>query len=164
MVDITILKELLNVLYVPGIFLIMETKIILWTSSVTFHVESLSNKETGYSILKGYDVLPVCNCAQEQLLCSSPHQPILRDSLTSRSFDNPWRAWAEVIQTLKEQKCQPSLLYPKKFSIIIDGETKIFQNKTKYKQYLSTSLDLQSILGQKFQHKEGIYTKEKPRN
>jgi hypothetical protein len=48
------------------------------------------------------------------------------------------RAWSEVMQTLKEYKCQPRLLYPAKLSIIIDGETKIFQDKTKFKQYLST--------------------------
>jgi hypothetical protein len=29
------------------------------------------------------------------------------------------------------------LLYPAKLSINIDGETKIFQDKTKFKQYLS---------------------------
>ena len=35
------------------------------------------------------------------------------------------RSWADVIQTLREHKCQPRLLYPAKLSIIIDGETKI---------------------------------------
>ena len=47
------------------------------------------------------------------------------------------RAWSEVMQTLREHKCQPRLLYPAKLSINIDGETKIFQDKTKFKQYLS---------------------------
>jgi hypothetical protein len=40
-------------------------------------------------------------------------------------------------------------------------ETKIFQDKTKFKQYLSTNLDLQRILEGKFQQKEGTYIKEK---
>jgi hypothetical protein len=31
------------------------------------------------------------------------------------------------------------LLYPAKLSNNIDGETKIFQDKTKFKQYLSTN-------------------------
>jgi superfamily I DNA/RNA helicase len=44
------------------------------------------------------------------------------------------RSWANVIQTLKEYKCQPRLLYPAKFSITIDGENKVFQYKTKFKQ------------------------------
>ena len=44
------------------------------------------------------------------------------------------RFWADVIQTLKEQNCQPRLLYPAKLSITIDGETKIFHDKTKFIQ------------------------------
>jgi hypothetical protein len=49
------------------------------------------------------------------------------------------RDWSEVIQTLRKHKCQPRLLYPTKLSINIHGESKIFQDKTKFKQYLSTN-------------------------
>jgi hypothetical protein len=45
-------------------------------------------------------------------------------------------SWADDIQTLREHKCQPRLLYPAKFSITIDVETKIFHDKTKFTQYL----------------------------
>jgi len=41
------------------------------------------------------------------------------------------RAWSNVIQTLREHKYQLRLLYPAKFSINIDKETKIFQEKNK---------------------------------
>jgi hypothetical protein len=44
------------------------------------------------------------------------------------------KVWAEVIQMQREHKCQPRLLYPIKLSINIDGETKLFQDKTKFKQ------------------------------
>jgi hypothetical protein len=57
----------------------------------------------------------------------------------------------------------PRLPYPAKLSITIDGETKIFYDKTKFKQYLSTNLALQRILDGKLQHKEGNYTLEKAR-
>jgi hypothetical protein len=40
------------------------------------------------------------------------------------------RSWADVIQTPKEQKCQPRLLYPTKLTIIIETDTKVFQDKT----------------------------------
>jgi hypothetical protein len=43
------------------------------------------------------------------------------------------KAWSEVMQTLREHKCQPSLLYPTKLSINIDRENNIFQGKTKFK-------------------------------
>jgi hypothetical protein len=73
------------------------------------------------------------------------------------------RSWANVIQTLREHKCQPRLLYPAKLSITIDGETKIFHDKTKFTQYLSTSPTHQRIINGKLQHKEGSYILEKPR-
>jgi hypothetical protein len=46
------------------------------------------------------------------------------------------RSWTDVTQTIREHKCQPRLLYPAKLSININGETKIFQDKTKFKEYL----------------------------
>jgi hypothetical protein len=49
------------------------------------------------------------------------------------------RSWAGVIQTLKEHKCQPRLLYPAKLSITIDVETNILYDKTKFTQYISTN-------------------------
>ena len=49
------------------------------------------------------------------------------------------RSWEDVIQTLREQKCQPRLLYPAKLTLTIDGETKIFHDKMKFTQYLSTN-------------------------
>jgi hypothetical protein len=71
------------------------------------------------------------------------------------------RSWAEVIQILKEHKCQPRLLYPKNLLINIDGETKIFHEKCKFTQHLSTNPVLQRIIDGKGQHKEGNYTLEK---
>ena len=55
------------------------------------------------------------------------------------------RSWTDVIQTLREHKCQPRLLYPAKLSITIDGETKVFQDKSKFTHYLFTNPALQRI-------------------
>jgi hypothetical protein len=49
------------------------------------------------------------------------------------------KSWTDVIQTLREHKCQPSLLHPAKLSITIDGETKVFHDKNKFTHYLSTN-------------------------
>jgi hypothetical protein len=73
------------------------------------------------------------------------------------------RSWADVIQTLRKHKCQPKLLYPAKLSITIDGETKVFHDKTKFIQYLSMNPALQKIINGKHQHKDGNYTLEKER-
>jgi hypothetical protein len=60
------------------------------------------------------------------------------------------RSWADDILTLREHKCQLRLLYPAKLSITIDGETKIFHDKTKFIQYLSTNPALQRIVDRKY--------------
>ena len=73
------------------------------------------------------------------------------------------RPWTDVIQTLREHKCQPKLLYPAKLSITVDGENKVFHDKTKFTQHLSTNPTLQRIIDGKYQHKEENYTVEKER-
>jgi len=74
------------------------------------------------------------------------------------------RSWTDVIQTLREHKCQPRLLYPAKLLINIDGETKIFLDRIKFTQYLSANPAVQRIINSKAQHKEASYTIEKARN
>jgi hypothetical protein len=59
------------------------------------------------------------------------------------------RSWTDVIQILREHKCQPRLLYPAKLSITIDGETKVFHDKNKFTHYLSTNPALQRIITEK---------------
>jgi hypothetical protein len=59
------------------------------------------------------------------------------------------RSWTDVIQTLREHKCQPRILYPAKLSITIDGETKVFHDKTKFTHYLSTNPAFQRIITEK---------------
>ena len=59
------------------------------------------------------------------------------------------RSWTDVMQTLREHKFQPRLLYPAKLSITIYGETKVFHDKTKFTQYLSRNPALQRIITEK---------------
>jgi hypothetical protein len=73
------------------------------------------------------------------------------------------KIWTDVIQTLREHKCQPRPLYTAKLSITMDGETKVFHDKTKFPQYLSRNPALQRIIKGKHQHKDGNYTLEKAR-
>jgi hypothetical protein len=73
------------------------------------------------------------------------------------------RSWTDVMQTLREHKCQHKLIYPAKLSITIDGETKIFHDKIKFTQYLTTNPALQRIIKGKHQLKDGNYTLGKAR-
>jgi hypothetical protein len=74
------------------------------------------------------------------------------------------RSWTDVIQTLREHKCQPRLLYPAKLSITIDRETKAFHDKTKLTHYLSMIPPLQRITREKTKNKKTIQgRKQRPR-
>jgi hypothetical protein len=73
------------------------------------------------------------------------------------------RSWADVIETLREHKYQSRLLYVVKHSITIDGETKVFHDKTKFTQYISTNTALERIIKGKLQQKEGNNAIEKAR-
>jgi hypothetical protein len=73
------------------------------------------------------------------------------------------KSWTDGMQTLREHKCQPRLLYPAKLSITVDGETKELHDKTNFTQYLYTNPSLQRIIKGKLQYKEGNDTLEKAR-
>jgi hypothetical protein len=73
------------------------------------------------------------------------------------------RSWTNVIQTLREHKCQPRLLYPVKLSITIDGEAKVFHDRTKFTHYLSMNPALQRIIKEKNQYKDGKHALENAR-
>jgi phospholipase C len=56
------------------------------------------------------------------------------------------RAWREVFQALNENNFSPRILYQEKLSFKIDGAIKIFHDKQKFKQYMTTKPPLQKIL------------------
>jgi hypothetical protein len=64
------------------------------------------------------------------------------------------------MQTIREHKCQPRLLYPAKLSNTIEGETKVFHDKTKFTHYLSTNPALQRIIKRKHKHKDGLHPRK----
>jgi len=64
----------------------------------------------------------------------------------------------------RKHKCQPRLLCLAMCSITIAGETKIYNEMTKFKLYLSSHPTLQRTLEGKLQLKEGNYTQENTRN
>jgi hypothetical protein len=56
------------------------------------------------------------------------------------------RAWSEVFQTLNENNFNPRILYLAKLLFKIDGAIKVFHDKQKLKQYMTTKPPLQKIL------------------
>jgi hypothetical protein len=62
------------------------------------------------------------------------------ETLTAR------RAWSEVFQALDENNFNPRILYPAKLSFKIDRTIKLFRDKQKLKQHMTTKPRLQKIL------------------
>jgi hypothetical protein len=56
------------------------------------------------------------------------------------------RAWSEVFQVLNENNFNLRILYPAKLSFKIDEAIKVFHDKQKPKQYMTTKPPLQKIL------------------
>jgi hypothetical protein len=48
------------------------------------------------------------------------------------------RTWCEVFQAQNENNSNPRVLYPEKLSFKIDGAIKVFHDKQKLKQYMTT--------------------------
>jgi hypothetical protein len=73
------------------------------------------------------------------------------------------RSWTDVLQTIREHKYQPWLLYPAKLLITIDGKNMIVHDKNKFTQYLSTNSALQRIINGEHQHRRETspYKKQK---
>jgi hypothetical protein len=56
------------------------------------------------------------------------------------------KAWGEVFWALNENNFNLRILHPAKLSFKIDGAIKVFHNKQKLKQYMTTKPPLQMIL------------------
>jgi hypothetical protein len=69
---------------------------------------------------------------------------IIADFLTQTV--NVRKSWKDIVQALKENNCQPRLVYPAKLSFLIEGESKTFYNKEKLKECMTTKLALRKIL------------------
>jgi hypothetical protein len=56
------------------------------------------------------------------------------------------RAWGEIFQALNENNFNTTILYSEKLSFKIDGTIKVFHDRQKLKQYMTTKPPLQKIL------------------
>jgi hypothetical protein len=57
------------------------------------------------------------------------------------------RVWGEIFRELNENNFNPRILYPARLSFKIDGAIKVFHDKQKLKQYVTTKPPLQKIQG-----------------
>jgi hypothetical protein len=73
---------------------------------------------------------------KKQITYKSKHFKITADFSTERLKAR--RAWSEAFQTLNENNFNPRILYPTKLSFKIDRIIKVFHDKQKLKQYMTT--------------------------
>ena len=60
-----------------------------------------------------------------------------------------WQArkeWQEIFNMMSGKNMQPRILYPASLSFRIEGVTKVFPNKQKLKEFITTKPALQGIL------------------
>ena len=60
-----------------------------------------------------------------------------------------WQArkkWQEIFRVMNRKNMQPRILYPASLSFRIEGEIKVFPNKQKLKEFITTQPALQEIL------------------
>ena len=69
------------------------------------------------------------------------------------------RAWNNIYQALKENRCQPRILYPAKLTFRFDDEIKSFHEKEKLKELTKRKPALQNILSKIF-HEEEMKNKQ----
>ncbi|KAM9651335.1 nucleoporin NUP42 isoform 1-T1 [Trichechus inunguis] len=63
------------------------------------------------------------------------------------------RQWDDIYKVLKEKNCQPRIIYPAKLLFRNEGEIKIFPDKQKLREFVTTSPALQELL-------KGVFQKE----
>jgi hypothetical protein len=84
--------------------------------------------------------------AKEKRQVTYKGKPIRTTTHFSTQTLNTRRSWKDIIQALKESKCQPRLVYPAKLSFLIEGEIKTFHNREKLKDFVTTKTAPQKIL------------------
>ena len=56
------------------------------------------------------------------------------------------KGWQDIFRVLNEKNMQPRILYLPRLSFGMEGEIKIFQDRQKLKEYVTTKSALQQIL------------------
>ena len=56
------------------------------------------------------------------------------------------KEWQEIFNVMNRKNMQPRILYPASLSFRIEGEIKVFPNKQKLKEFVTTKPSLQEIL------------------
>ena len=119
--------------------LTMELRLALNSWSSCFHFPNVGIADIshmpccGNKYLKGQDLNNLIYMIYDQVSYAGRLVKIIADF--SMVTVKPRRAQINILQALKENKCQPRLLYPADLSVIIKGEHKPFYGKSCERTY-----------------------------
>jgi hypothetical protein len=117
----------------------MELRLALNSWSSCFHFPNAGIADIshmpgcGYKCLKGQDLNTLIYMIYDQVPNKGRLVKIIADF--SMVTLKPRRAQMNILQALKEYKCQPGLLYSAELSVIIKGENKPFYEKAFERTY-----------------------------
>uniref|UniRef100_A0A5F9D1G6 L1 transposable element RRM domain-containing protein n=1 Tax=Oryctolagus cuniculus TaxID=9986 RepID=A0A5F9D1G6_RABIT len=88
----------------------------------------------------------ILKCAREKRQITLRGSPITLTADFSSETLQARREWRDIAQVLRENNCQPRILYPAKLSFVNEGEIKTFHSKQKLKEFVATRPALQKML------------------
>uniref|UniRef100_A0A5F9CE27 L1 transposable element RRM domain-containing protein n=1 Tax=Oryctolagus cuniculus TaxID=9986 RepID=A0A5F9CE27_RABIT len=88
----------------------------------------------------------ILKCAREKRQITLRGSPMRLTADFSSETLQARREWRDIAQVLRENNCQPRILYPAKLSFVNEGEIKTFHNKQKLKEFVATRPALQKML------------------
>ena len=97
-------------------------------------------------LAKYKDKVKILKAARDKRALTYKGRPII---LTTHLSSETWQArkeWQEIFKVMNRQNMQPRILYPASLSFRIEGDIKVFPNKQKLKEFVSTKPALQEIL------------------
>ena len=81
----------------------------------------------------------ILKAAKEKQLVTYKGVPIRLSADFSTETCRPKRIWCEIFKVIKNKYLQPKLVYPGKLSFRIKGHIKIFPDKKKLKEFITTN-------------------------
>ena len=110
----------------------------------------------------------ILKAAREKKQVTYKGNPIHLTADLSAETPQARREWQDIFKVLKGKNLQPTLLYPARISIKIDGEIKIFSDEQKLREFSITKPGLQQMLNRLIQSRntreEKRSTKSTPNN
>ena len=97
-------------------------------------------------LAKYKDKEKILKAARDKRALTYKGRPIRLVSDVSTEVWQARKQWQEIFNVMNRKNMEPRILYPANLSFRIEGEIKVFPNKQKLKEFITTKPALQEIL------------------